>query len=570
MLCQVSCSAVKLKAIENSQFQNDVTKPIQAIRAVKGTRDLLPSETSVWQRVEEEARHVLAAYNFREIRTPVLEPTELFARSVGSDTDIVTKEMYTFEDHERPDLARRRDLIVTLQWDPQGSEYLAKLVDTFVTDFRGAMVRGEVPKIPENAQHLNTLEGLLNTLSGPVMRAGLPAGAAPQADAGRSAVKWKQATDALRALQLGDSLTLRPEATASVVRAYIGHSMFNDGLIHKLYYIASMFRRERPQRGRYRQFYQIGAEVLGSESPAVDVEVLEMLVEYLDRLGIRDFRLLLNSVGDSKCRPEYVKVLRRALEDVKAQMCTDCQRRAHTNPLRVFDCKVEADQPIIAKLPAILDHLCLECRQHFSSVTQRLEQREIRYEITPRLVRGLDYYTRTTFEITSGALGAQNSVLGGGRYDGLSELLGGPPTPGFGFAIGEDRLVLAAQQALLSQGVGGQVAPPDGQAVEVYIIWMGHDALKPAAELARRLRREGRRVELPYDLTRLKKAMGIANKLNARFAVIIGEAELATGRYQVKDMGTGQQEEVESDRITLYLRDRLAAPGEARPGSPIF
>ncbi len=433
-----------------------MTKPIQPIRTVKGTRDLLPSETAVWQRVEEEARRVFAAYNFREIRTPVLEPTELFARSVGADTDIVTKEMYTFRD------------------------------------------RGE------------------------------------------------------------ESLTLRPEATASVVRAYIEHGLANQGRIQKLYYVGPMFRRERPQKGRFRQFYQIGAEVLGSESPAVDVEVLEMLFAYLGRVGIQDFRLLINSVGCGKCRAEYVKVLRRALEDVKSQMCADCQRRAEANPLRVLDCKVEADQPIIAKLPTILDHLCLECRQHFSSVTQGLEQRRLPYEITPRLVRGLDYYTRTTFEIISGALGAQNSVLGGGRYDGLSEILGGPPAPGFGFAIGEDRLVLAAQ----SRDAG----PPDDQPVEVYVVWMGHDALQPATELARGLRAEGWRVELPYDLTKLKKAMGIANKLNARFAVIIGEGELASGRYQVKDMSTGQQEEVEADRVAEHLRNRLATAAGGKGG----
>jgi histidyl-tRNA synthetase len=426
---------------------------------VKGTRDVLPSETAVWQRVEEETRRVFGAYNFREIRTPVLEPTELFARSVGSDTDIVSKEMYTFQD------------------------------------------RGE------------------------------------------------------------ESLTLRPEATASVVRSYIEHGLANEGRIHKLYYLGPMFRRERPQKGRFRQFYQIGAEVLGSESPVVDVEVLEMLFAFLGRVGLQDFRLLLNSVGCGNCRPEYIKALRRALEDVKSQMCTDCERRADTNPLRVFDCKVEADQPIIAKLPAILDHLCLECRQHFDAVTQGLEQRGLRYEITPRLVRGLDYYTRTTFEITSSVLGAQNSVLGGGRYDGLSEILGGPPTPGFGFAIGEDRLVLAVEKA----------APPDGLAVDVYIVWMGHEALQPAADLARSLRTEGWRVEIPYDLTKLKKAMGAARKLNARFAVIIGEAELASGRYQVKDMGSGMQEEVEPDRIPAYLRDRWAtAPERASGGGGPF
>ncbi len=428
-----------------------MTKPIQPIRAVKGTRDLLPPETTAWQRVEEEARRIFGAYNYREIRTPVLEPTELFARSVGSDTDIVTKEMYTFQD------------------------------------------RGD------------------------------------------------------------QSLTLRPEATASVVRAYLEHGLANEGRIQKLYYLGPMFRRERPQKGRFRQFYQIGAEVLGSESPVVDAEVLEMLVAFLGRVSIQDFRLLINSVGCGKCRPEYVKVLRRALEDVKSQMCADCQRRAETNPLRVLDCKVEADQPIIANLPTILDHLCLECRQHFNSVTEGLSQRGIAYEVAPRLVRGLDYYTRTTFEIQSGALGAQNSLLGGGRYDGLSEILGGPPTPGFGFAIGEDRLVLAVEQA----------APPEAQPLEVYVAWMGHEALRPAAELARSLRAEGLRVDLPYDLLKLKKALGFGSRLKARFAIIIGEGELASGRYQVKDMSAGSQEEVEPDRIGGYVKDRLTASGKA-------
>ena len=223
--------------------------------------------------------------------------------------------------------------------------------------------------------------------------------------------------------------------------AYIEQRLFNEGGLHKLYYMGPMFRRERPKKGRYRQFYQIGAEVLGSDHPAIDAEVLEMLMLFLERVGIVQFVLLLNSVGCAKCRPEYVKVLRRALEGVKANLCQDCQRRAETNPLRVLDCKVEADQPLIAKLPSILDHLCAECRQHFASVTAGLKARAIPYEITPRLVRGLDYYTRTTFEITSGALGAQNALLGGGRYDGLAEMIGGPPTPGFGFSIGEERLV---------------------------------------------------------------------------------------------------------------------------------
>jgi len=418
----------------------------ELIRSVKGTRDLLPPETTLWERVEAEARRVFGAYYYREIRTPVLEETALFARSVGADTDIVTKEMYTFRDRDN------------------------------------------------------------------------------------------------------ESLTLRPEATASVVRAYIEHSLYNEGGIHKLYYIGPMFRRERPQKGRYRQFYQIGAEVLGSDHPALDAEVLEMLTLFLVRVGIEEYGLLLNSVGCPKCRPGYVGQLRRALDDVKASLCEDCRRRAETNPLRVLDCKVEADQAVIAQLPHILDYLCAACRQHFDSVTAELRQRGITYQIAPRLVRGLDYYTRTTFEITSGALGAQNAVVGGGRYDGLSEMLGGPPTPGFGFSIGQDRLMMAVEQA-------GALKP--STLLAAYIAWMGEEALAPASQLARELRREGIGVELSYEPMKLKKALGVANKLQAHFAIIIGEEELASGRYQVKDMTSREQEQLEPGAIAPYLKQKL-------------
>jgi len=423
-----------------------VSKKSEPIRSVKGARDLLPRETALWQRVEDEARRVFAAYNFREIRTPIMEQTALFARSVGADTDIVTKEMYTFQDRDN------------------------------------------------------------------------------------------------------ESLTLRPEATASVVRAYIEHGLFNEGGIQRLYYMGPMFRRERPQKGRYRQFFQIGAEVLGSDHPAIDAEFLEMLVLLLERVGLREFELLINSVGCAKCRPEYVKILRRALEHVKTSLCADCQRRAESNPLRVLDCKVEADQPIIEKLPQILDHLCPECRQHFDSVTGELSQRGIAFRITPRLVRGLDYYTRTTFEVTSGALGAQNALLGGGRYDGLAEMLGGPPTPGFGVAIGQDRLMLAVSEA-------GQLKSEDQLAA--YVAWMGDGALQPATQLAREMRREGLSVEIGCELVKLKKSLGMANRLGARFAIIIGEGELAAGRFQVKDMISGQQEEVEPARVASYVRENL-------------
>ena len=419
---------------------------VELIRSVKGTRDLLPPDTNLWQRVEAEARRIFGAYHYGEIRTPLLEQTALFARSVGADTDIVMKEMYTFQDRD------------------------------------------------------------------------------------------------------DESLTLRPEATASVVRAYIEHSLYNQGGIHKLYYIGPMFRRERPQKGRYRQFHQIGAEVLGSESPLADAEVLEMLVLFLERVGIREYQLLLNSVGCPKCRAEYLTVLRQALGAVKASMCADCQRRAETNPLRVLDCKVETDQPIIEKLPKIIDHLDPVCRQHFEHVTSELQGRGISYQVTPRLVRGLDYYTRTTFEITSGALGAQNAVLGGGRYDGLSEMLGGPPTPGIGFSIGQDRLILAVQAAA--------VLKPETP-LAAYIVWMGDAAVPAAAGLARELRAQGLSVEIGYDPMKIKKAMGLASKLQARFAIIIGEGEISTGRYQVKDMTAGQQQEVEPGNIVSYLKARL-------------
>jgi len=423
-----------------------VTKKTEMIPSVKGMRDLLPPETGLWQRVEQEARRTFAAYNYREIRTPVLEHTALFARSVGTDTDIVTKEMYTFQDREN------------------------------------------------------------------------------------------------------ESLTLRPEATASVVRAYIEHSLFNQGGIHRLFYLGPMFRRERPQKGRYRQFYQIGAEVLGSEHPAIDAEVLEMLVLFLERVGLREFSLLLNSVGCPRCRPEYVKRLRQTLAGVKAQLSPDNQRRLETNPLRVLDSKEEADQPTIAKLPRITEYLCPECQQHFDRVKAELDQRGIKHEVAPRLVRGLDYYTRTTFEITSDVLGAQNALLGGGRYDGLSEMIGGPPAPGIGFAIGLDRLMLAVEQAGRLKA-SGELA--------VYVAWMGEAALAPATELTRALRLADIAVEINYESAKLKKSLGVANRLGARFAVIIGEGELASGRYQVKDMKTGEQQELEPGSIAPFLKERL-------------
>jgi histidyl-tRNA synthetase len=449
--------ARKKAAKKNFESQISVPRKTEPIQSVKGTRDLLPAETPLWQRVEDEARKVFAAYNFREIRTPVLEQTALFTRSVGFDTDIVSKEMFTFDDRD------------------------------------------------------------------------------------------------------SGSLTLRPEATASVVRAYIEHSLYNEPGIQKLYYFGPMFRRERPQKGRYRQFYQIGAEVLGSEHPSIDAEVLEMLVLLLERLELKEFKLLVNSVGCTKCRPEYLKVLRKALDEVKGRLCEDCQRRARSNPLRVLDCKVEADQPIIEELPKIIDHLCPECRQHFESVTLDLKQRGVVFEIVPRLVRGLDYYTRTTFEITSGLLGAQNALLGGGRYDGLSEMLGGPPAPGFGFAIGQDRLVLTVEATATLK---------PGQPLAVYVAWMGETTREAATLLARQLRRAGIGTEISYHPIKLKKAMGAASKLGVRHTIIIGEQEVESGNYQVKDMRSGEQQSVSAAEIAGFLQKKLGEEPQAESQLP--
>ncbi|MGE5056008.1 MAG: histidine--tRNA ligase [Acidobacteriota bacterium] len=410
------------------------------IKAVRGTRDLLPPETAVWNFVESVAREVFRAYNFQEIRTPIFESTELFARGVGEETDIVAKEMYTWEDRSRA------------------------------------------------------------------------------------------------ASEKGQSLTLRPEATAGIVRAYIEHKLGDRGL-NKLYCMGPMFRRERPQKGRYRQFYQIDAEVIGpasagSDSPARDAEVLEMLATLLDRLGIREWNLQLNSVGCPNDRVAFNEALRTALEPVKEKMCVDCQRRAVTNPLRVFDCKVAEDQPIIEKLPRISQFLEEGCRQHFAAVQGILTKVGVPFTLNDRLVRGLDYYTRTAFEFTHGALGAQNAILGGGRYDGLSEALGGPSAPGIGFAIGEDRLVMSLQEKASDESV---VRKPDA-----YIAPMaGMNA--DAARLARELRRQDLIIELGDDSFRLKKSFESASKAGAKYILIVGENEIQADAFALKNLATGEQ-----------------------------
>jgi len=422
------------------------------IKAPRGTRDLLPPDTALWNFVEATVRDVFRLYNFHEIRTPIFEETQLFARGVGEETDIVSKEMYTWED-------------------------------------RG---RAESDK--------------------------------------------------------GQSLTLRPENTAGVVRAYIEHRLGDRGL-NKLFYIGPQFRRERPQKGRYRQFYQIGAEVIGpsasgSESPARDAELLEMLATLLDRLGITGWTLELNSVGCSDCRPVFNEALRKALEPVVAGMCTDCQRRAVTNPLRVFDCKVPADQPVIDKLPRMSQFLDEKCRVNFAAVREILDAIEIPYTLNDRLVRGLDYYMRTAFEFTHGALGAQNAILGGGRYDGLSEALGGPHAPGIGFAIGEDRLVMS-----LPQSAESALPKPD-----VYIAALGAGMNRPAARLARELRRQDLVTELGDESFRLKKSFETASKSGTRHVLIVGENEVASDTYALKNIETGEQVTVPRGELAATIQ----------------
>jgi histidyl-tRNA synthetase len=432
------------------------------IKAVRGTRDLLPPETALWNFVEAAVRDVFRAYSFHEIRTPIFEETQLFARSVGEETDIVAKEMYTWEDRGRA---------------------------------RGSL--------SSSASHSKSLS------------------------AGRSGSFAEE--------DRGQSLTLRPENTAGVVRAYIEHKLWERGL-QKLYYIGPQFRRERPQKGRYRQFYQIGGEIIGpasagSESPARDAEILELLATLLDRLGIENWTLQLNSVGCPNDRAVYNEALRKALEPVKDKMCVDCQRRAVTNPLRVFDCKVPADQPIIETLPRISQFLDEPCRQHFAQVQEILRSVGVDFQLNDRLVRGLDYYTRTAFEFTHGALGAQNAILGGGRYDGLSESIGGPSAPGIGFAIGEDRLVLA-----LKESAEAVERKPD-----VYIAPLGAGMDREAARLARELRRHDVVADLGDETFRLKKSFETASKLGARFILIVGENEVKAQAFALKNLESGEQ-----------------------------
>jgi histidyl-tRNA synthetase len=412
------------------------------IRAVRGTHDVLPDEVRAWHILEGAARELFARYGYREIRTPVFEETELFARGIGSDTDIVAKEMYTFADRD------------------------------------------------------------------------------------------------------GSSLTLRPEATAGIVRSVIEHNLAATDPALKVYALGPMFRRERPQKGRYRQFHQVDVEAFGFTSPTIDAETIELALAYLDACGVERRELILNSVGDRECRPAYVERLRQALRGCAGSLCADCQRRAETNPLRVLDCKVQEDQSTIDALPRIGDHLCSACADHFGEVRRQLELLGIPHRVSHRLVRGLDYYVRTTFEVTSDLLGAQSSVLGGGRYDGLVKDLGGPDVPGIGFAVGLERLALL---------LPAQQAP---SRCDVFLMPLAEGALDRALVLQRTLRGAGLSVLLDPEGRSFKSRMKQADRLGARFVAILGQDELARGAWTVRDMARSLQQDVPEAGILGHIKEK--------------
>ena len=491
-------------------------------RAIKGTRDIVPPDSGLWNWFERTARDTFETYNFREIRTPVLESLELFARAVGGETDIVSKEMFSFED-------RSADIA-----DPRRGVLNSSEVD----GLEAALRTGAIESSQTNKSAIPLLRKTVSQLEEVARRGG-------EAALAEYSKLLKDYVFQSQFVQLGVMLSMRPEATASVVRSYIEHGMHTVPGNVKLYYMGPMFRRERPQKGRYRQFYQIGAEVLGqSDAPAIDAEVIEMLMTFFSRVGLTRTTLYINSIGDKNCRPQYVELLREELRKVKDQLGADSQRRIETNPLRVLDSKIPQEQEIIAKLPRISDHLCDACREHFAKLKGELKLRGVAFEENWRLVRGLDYYTRTTFEVIAEGLGSQNAVCGGGRYDGLVELLGGPPTKGIGFAIGTDRAILSIQES-------GNLPKLPG--LDVFVAWMGEPTYSMAVSLTKKLRNAGLSVELPGEEMKFKKSLNLADKLGARYALIIGSDEVASGSFTLKRLADAEQRKLSEYELLEYL-----------------
>jgi len=412
---------------------------------VRGMFDILPEEAAWWRLAEDAVRDAARRYNYREIRTPIVEHTELFSRGIGEATDVVAKEMYTFAD--------RSDR----------------------------------------------------------------------------------------------SLTLRPEGTASICRAYLTHGWQTSEPFQKLYYGGPMFRYEKPQKGRTRQFHQYGIEVLGSLDPSVDAEVIAFAWSLMRDLGLKDLYLRLNSIGCAEDREVYRTALRRHFEPSLDAMCSDCRRRYDENPLRILDCKEERCQPFIDEAPGSADHLCEDCATHFDAVRTWLDRLGLSYQIDPRLVRGLDYYTRTVFELMSDDLGSQNTLLGGGRYDGLIEMLGGPSTPGIGFAGGYDRLVIVLQENAKRDATLGATA----DRLDLFVAMLGDDGRSFGISLVERLRAQGISVDFDHRGRALRKQMSLANRSGARHLVVIGEDEAATQRAKLKTMDSGEETDVGLDPAEL-------------------
>ena len=413
------------------------------IKAITGTKDILPSDIRKWYHLENLVRKVFQNYNYKEIRTPVFEETALFARGIGEETDIVSKEMYTFKDRS----------------------------DT--------------------------------------------------------------------------SVTLKPEMTAGVVRAFIEHSLGEKQPLTKVFYISPMFRQERPQAGRLRQFHQFGAEALGSNSPLLDAEMIEMAYEILKRLGLNDLNVKINSLGTPDSREAYKNELRKYLSDKKDKLTAESQIRFEKNILRIFDSKAEQDQEIMNKAPLLLDYLDDDSKNDFEIVKNYLTNLNIPFEVDPKLVRGLDYYTKTTFEIISGKVGSQSSLCGGGRYDLLVEELGGKPTPGVGFAAGMERILLACENEKALN-----IPEPS---LDVYLVRIDNDLFIKVSEIASALRRNDLIVDYDYLSRSVKAQMREANKMNARFVLFVGGDEYKNGELILKNLSTGEQEKIKSDEINFLI-----------------
>jgi histidyl-tRNA synthetase len=416
-------------------------------KSLKGMPDLLPAEIGQWHAMENRLRQILTLFAYEEIRTPFLEPSELFARSIGEGTDVVEKEMYTMTDKD------------------------------------------------------------------------------------------------------GSLISLRPEGTASIVRAYLEHHLGHGSEVCRLYYMGPMFRHERPQKGRLRQFHQVGAEILGHPGPTVDADLLLLATYLMTAFEVSEWKLEINSVGDSKCRPSYRTTLQTFLRNAAKELCETCQKRTETNPMRVFDCKVEACRAVLAQAPVMFDYLCNECRNHFDRLESLLGATGIPYFVNKRIVRGLDYYSRTAFEIAAGGLGSQNTVLAGGRYDGLAAELDGKPVPAIGFAMGLERLLLSGSIKTETKGPRIQMIPLDG-AAEPVVMKLGRD-LRAAAQ------DKGAVIDTTPLQQSLKGALGRANKSNAQFAVLIGADELAKKSAQIKNLADHTQVEVPFTGVVSHLLEKL-------------